>query len=89
VVSARYGASPSTCRTLSLYFVMADKESLRTATLYAIHKHIAVKCKECNAAWLKCKQDHADPKDCLQTGKEVIQCVNDLCAPLFPLCRAH
>ena len=56
-----------------------DENSLKTSTLYAIHKHIAVRCHKCNEAWLKCKQEHRDPKHCLDTGKEVLTCVNDLC----------
>jgi antirestriction protein len=55
-----------------------DATSLKTATLYAIHRHIAVKCKECNAAWLKCKAEHADPKDCLSAGRDIMKCVTDL-----------
>jgi hypothetical protein len=57
-----------------------DANSLKTATLYAIHKHIAVKCKDYNSAWLKCKEKNADPAKCISVGKDVMKCVTDLCA---------
>jgi hypothetical protein len=66
-----------------------DENSLKTATLFAIHKHIAVKCRDCNAAWLKCKQEHADPKECISVGSDVLKCVHDLCAPRPPCLPVH
>lgn len=61
-----------------------DEESLKTSTLYAIHKHIAVKCKSSQEAWLACKREHADPKHCLSAGKDILNCVNSLCDFCLP-----
>jgi antirestriction protein len=60
-----------------------NADSLKSGTLYAIHKHIAVKCKECNEAWLKCKEEHADPKHCTEVGKSILRCVNELYVALL------
>lgn len=56
-----------------------DGTSLKASTLYAIHKHMAVKCKACNKAWFDCKEKNEDPKECLAAGADVIHCVNKLC----------
>jgi hypothetical protein len=61
---------------------MADAEAPATsATLYAVHQHVATRCGDVSAAFLACKAGDQNPEVCLKQGAAVTTCVVGLCAP--------
>lgn len=46
-----------------------------SAVLMSTSKHIAMKCRDENFAFLKCKKDDANPEKCLDKGNQVTRCV--------------
>jgi hypothetical protein len=52
-----------------------------SATLYAVHKHVASRCAGVSAAFLACKQGDQNPEVCLKQGAAVTGCVVGLCVP--------
>ena len=49
--------------------------------LMAANKHIAARCAEQNAAFMKCKREDPNPEVCLEKGAAVTGCVVNLCVP--------
>ena len=61
---------------------MAEAEAPATsATLYAVHKHVAARCGDVSAAFMACKAADRNPEVCLKQGAAVTGCVVKLCAP--------
>jgi hypothetical protein len=56
---------------------MADRRAT-SSELYAMSKHLAVKCSQPEVAYLNCKDKHSHPEDCLQEAKAVIKCSENL-----------
>ncbi|KAL2928668.1 NADH dehydrogenase [ubiquinone] 1 alpha subcomplex subunit 8-A [Bienertia sinuspersici] len=46
-----------------------------SAVLMASSKHINIKCRDENVAFLKCKQKDPNPEKCLDKGQQVTRCV--------------
>ena len=67
---------------------MAEAEAPATsATLYAVHKHVAARCGDVSAAFMACKAADQNPEVCLKQGAAVTSCVVKLCAPGAPALR--
>ena len=61
---------------------MAEAEAPATsATLYAVHKHVASRCGDVSAAFMACKAADQNPEVCLKQGAAVTSCVVKLCVP--------
>jgi NADH dehydrogenase (ubiquinone) 1 alpha subcomplex subunit 8 len=56
---------------------MADRRAT-SSELYAMSKHLAVKCAQQEVAYLKCKDKFNHPEDCLQEAKAVMRCSEHL-----------
>jgi NADH dehydrogenase (ubiquinone) 1 alpha subcomplex subunit 8 len=56
---------------------MAERR-MRSAELYAIAKHLAIKCHKEEVAFMSCKEEYKHPEDCLQEGKAVTSCAHSL-----------
>lgn len=48
------------------------------AELYAMSKHLGVKCHDPEVAYLACKEKYNHPEDCLKEAKAVIKCSQNL-----------
>ncbi|XP_047338221.1 NADH dehydrogenase [ubiquinone] 1 alpha subcomplex subunit 8-B-like [Impatiens glandulifera] len=57
-----------------------------SAVLMSSARHIAISCKNENAAFIKCKKADANPEKCLDKGKQVTRCVFDLLKDLRQKC---
>ncbi|KAK6913829.1 CHCH protein [Dillenia turbinata] len=57
-----------------------------SAVLMASSKHIDIKCRAENIAFLKCKQKDQNPEKCLDKGHEVTRCVLTLLKSLHQRC---
>ena len=51
-----------------------------SAVLMSISKHIAVRCKKPNAAFIVCKKEDRNPEACLSQGNAVTSCTIDVYA---------
>lgn len=51
-----------------------------SAVLMSISKHIAVRCKKPNAAFIMCKKEDRNPEACLSQGNAVTSCTIDVYA---------
>jgi hypothetical protein len=49
-----------------------------SSELFAMSKHLAVKCAQPEVAYLNCKDKYNHPADCLQEAKAVIKCSENL-----------
>jgi NADH dehydrogenase (ubiquinone) 1 alpha subcomplex subunit 8 len=49
-----------------------------SSVLMAASKHIAVRCRPENVAFLNCKKKDPNPQKCLEKGRQVKRCVFDL-----------
>eukprot|EP00262_Sarcandra_glabra_P005203 TRINITY_DN16555_c1_g1_i1.p1 TRINITY_DN16555_c1_g1~~TRINITY_DN16555_c1_g1_i1.p1 ORF type:complete len:108 (+),score=6.96 TRINITY_DN16555_c1_g1_i1:299-622(+) len=58
-----------------------------SAVLMAASKHIAVKCRSENMAFIQCKKKDPNPEKCLHKGQEVTQCVLTLLKSLHQRCN--
>lgn len=56
---------------------MADRRAT-SSELYAMSKHLAVKCSQPEVAYLNCKEKYNHPEDCLQEAKAVLRCSENL-----------
>lgn len=54
-----------------------------SSELYAMSKHLAVKCAQPEVAYLNCKDKYNHPEDCLQEAKAVIKCSENLLLELY------
>lgn len=61
---------------------MADRRAT-SSELYAMSKHLAVKCAQSEVAYLNCKDKYSHPEDCLQEAKAVIKCSEHLCVSVL------
>jgi len=52
-----------------------------SAVLMSISKHIAVRCKKPNTAFIECKKADRNPEACLRQGNAVTSCTIDVYAP--------
>ncbi|KAL6901908.1 hypothetical protein ACP4OV_004784 [Aristida adscensionis] len=60
--------------------VDASGEPIPTSSvLMAASKHIAVRCRPENVAFLNCKKKDPNPEKCLEKGRQVTRCVLSLC----------
>ncbi|GAB4828822.1 hypothetical protein Ancab_018483 [Ancistrocladus abbreviatus] len=57
-----------------------------SAVLMASSKHIALRCRNENVAFLKCKKKDPNPETCLDKGQEVTRCVLSLLKDLHQRC---
>ncbi|PKA66900.1 NADH dehydrogenase [ubiquinone] 1 alpha subcomplex subunit 8-A [Apostasia shenzhenica] len=57
-----------------------------SAVLMAASKHLAVKCRSENLAFIKCKKKDPNPEKCLDKGREVTHCVLNLLKSLHQTC---
>ncbi|XP_057786577.1 NADH dehydrogenase [ubiquinone] 1 alpha subcomplex subunit 8-B-like isoform X1 [Salvia miltiorrhiza] len=56
--------------------VDASGEPIPTSSvLMAAAKHIGIRCRGENIAFLKCKKDDPNPEKCLDKGRQVTECV--------------
>ncbi len=61
-----------------------------SAVLMSISKHIAVRCKKPNTAFIECKKADRNPEACLRQGNAVTSCTIDVyarprrCTKLLP-----
>jgi hypothetical protein len=60
---------------------MANAAPTPSATLNAVHKHVALRCARVNSAFMACKAADNNPAACLAPGEAVTSCVVELCAP--------
>ena len=51
-----------------------------SAVLMSISKHIAIRCKKPNAAFIACKKEDRNPEACLSQGNAVTSCTIDVYA---------
>ncbi|XP_048552376.1 NADH dehydrogenase [ubiquinone] 1 alpha subcomplex subunit 8-B-like [Triticum urartu] len=59
--------------------VDASGEPIPTSSvLMAASKHIAVRCRPENVAFLNCKKKDPNPEKCLEKGRQVTRCVFNL-----------
>jgi NADH dehydrogenase (ubiquinone) 1 alpha subcomplex subunit 8 len=59
--------------------VDASGEPIPTSSvLMAASKHIAVRCRAENFAFLNCKKKNPNPEKCLEMGRQVKSCVFNL-----------
>jgi NADH dehydrogenase (ubiquinone) 1 alpha subcomplex subunit 8 len=59
--------------------VDASGEPIPTSSvLMAASKHIAVRCRAENVAFLNCKKKDPNPEKCLEKGRQVTSCVFNL-----------
>ncbi|CAD6203221.1 unnamed protein product [Miscanthus lutarioriparius] len=59
--------------------VDASGEPIPTSSvLMAASKHIAVRCRPENVAFLNCKKKDPNPEKCLEKGRQVTRCVLSL-----------
>jgi NADH dehydrogenase (ubiquinone) 1 alpha subcomplex subunit 8 len=59
--------------------VDATGEPITTSSvLMAASKHIALRCRSENVAFLNCKKKDGNPEKCLDKGRQVTRCVLDL-----------
>ncbi|KAK8947332.1 NADH dehydrogenase [ubiquinone] 1 alpha subcomplex subunit 8-A [Platanthera zijinensis] len=57
-----------------------------SSVLIAASKHIAVRCRAENMAFIKCKRKDQNPEKCLDKGREVTHCVLSLLKSLHQTC---
>lgn len=56
-----------------------EEESLpMSAVLMSISKHVAVKCRAQNKAFMECRSLGKNPSKCLEEGTQVTKCVIQL-----------
>uniref|UniRef100_A0A453IAP6 CHCH domain-containing protein n=1 Tax=Aegilops tauschii subsp. strangulata TaxID=200361 RepID=A0A453IAP6_AEGTS len=69
--------------------VDASGEPIPTSSvLMAASKHIAVRCRPENVAFLNCKKKDPNPEKCLEKGRQVTRCVfNLVCAGMLLFCE--
>jgi hypothetical protein len=48
------------------------------AELYAMSKHLGVRCGDLQIAYMRCKEKYNHPEDCLQEAKAVVRCSDNL-----------
>ncbi|KAK4728653.1 hypothetical protein AABB24_034868 [Solanum stoloniferum] len=58
-----------------------------SAVLMSASKHIDIRCRSENVAYLKCKKDDPNPEKCLQKGQQVTRCVLSLLKDLHQKCN--
>ncbi|KAK4365309.1 hypothetical protein RND71_016667 [Anisodus tanguticus] len=58
-----------------------------SAVLMSASKHIDIRCRSENVAYLKCKKDDPNPEKCLQKGQQVTRCVLSLLKDLHQRCN--
>ncbi|KAG1371531.1 putative NADH dehydrogenase [ubiquinone] 1 alpha subcomplex subunit 8-B [Cocos nucifera] len=56
----------------------AGKPIPTSAVLMAASKHIALRCRAENVAFINCKKKDPDPEKCLDKGRVVTRCVLNL-----------
>ncbi|KAG8096380.1 hypothetical protein GUJ93_ZPchr0013g35173 [Zizania palustris] len=67
--------------------VDASGEPIPTSSvLMAASKHIAVRCRPENVAFLNCKKKDPNPEKCLEKGRQVTRCVVSLLKELHQKC---
>uniref|UniRef100_A0ACD5WWS0 Uncharacterized protein n=1 Tax=Avena sativa TaxID=4498 RepID=A0ACD5WWS0_AVESA len=67
--------------------VDASGEPIPTSSvLMAASKHIAVRCRPENVAFLNCKKKDPNPEKCLEKGRQVTRCVFNLLKELHQKC---
>ncbi|CAN6284602.1 unnamed protein product, partial [Urochloa humidicola] len=67
--------------------VDASGEPIPTSSvLMAASKHIAVRCRPENVAFLNCKKKDPNPDKCLEKGRQVTRCVLSLLKELHQKC---
>lgn len=59
---------------------MADAAPTPSATLNAVHKHVARRCARVSSAFMACKAADAAPSACLVPGEALTSCVVELYA---------
>ncbi|KAG1339049.1 NADH dehydrogenase [ubiquinone] 1 alpha subcomplex subunit 8-A [Cocos nucifera] len=57
-----------------------------SAVLMAASKHIAVRCRAENMAFINCKKKDPNPEKCLDKGRAVTRCVLNLLKDLHQRC---
>ncbi|KAL5541767.1 hypothetical protein UlMin_009477 [Ulmus minor] len=57
-----------------------------SAVLMSSAKHIGLKCREENMAFLRCKKQDPNPEKCLDKGQQVTRCVLGLLKDLHQRC---
>ncbi|KAM0948080.1 putative NADH dehydrogenase [ubiquinone] (complex I), alpha subcomplex, subunit 8 [Dioscorea sansibarensis] len=57
-----------------------------SSVLMAASKHIAVRCRSENMAFITCKKKDANPEKCLDKGRQVTACVVNLLKSLHQKC---
>ncbi|XP_078159549.1 NADH dehydrogenase [ubiquinone] 1 alpha subcomplex subunit 8-B-like [Carex rostrata] len=57
-----------------------------SSVLMAASKHIAVRCRSENVAFLNCKKKDTNPEKCLDKGRQVTRCVLDLLREMHRKC---
>ena len=59
---------------------MTDTEEVlpTSSVLYTAHKHIGKRCNDVSMKILRCKKKDLDPSVCLNEGKAVLGCLNDV-----------
>lgn len=56
---------------------MAERRAT-SSELYAMSKHLAVKCSSQEVSYLNCKDKYSHPEDCIQEAKAIIKCSENL-----------
>lgn len=80
-------AAPHAGMSASSAPVDASGDPIPTSSvLMAASKHIAVRCRPENVAFLNCKKKDPNPQKCLEKGRQVKRCVFDLLKELHQKC---
>jgi|TARA_B110000977_G_scaffold17078_1_gene20813 NADH dehydrogenase (ubiquinone) 1 alpha subcomplex subunit 8 len=66
----------------------ADDGVATSSVLFAVHKHLQLRCAQRSAAYLACKKNNQDPAACLEEGAKVTGCMIDLLKELKGKCPA-
>lgn len=61
----------------SSLFAMSERRAT-SAELYAMSKHLGVRCGDLQIAYMRCKEKYNHPEDCLQEAKAVVRCSDNL-----------
>jgi hypothetical protein len=56
---------------------MTDRRAT-SSELYAMSKHLAVRCGGPEVTYMNCKDKYNHPEDCLQEAKQVVKCSQDV-----------
>jgi hypothetical protein len=57
---------------------MADEHRATSSELYAMSKHLGVRCANEEIAYLSCKEKYNHPEDCIKEAQAVLKCSQNL-----------